>query len=129
MKFGLGRKEKGEGMKILCIDDEIEMRQFIAEFLGRFGHDVIGAASGKDGLKLFGETPDINVVITDRRMPGGMLGEEVVRKIKKLSPKTRVIFMSGGDSKEVRRVAKAAGADRILLKPFRLEELEQTLSS
>ena len=114
-------------MKILCIDDEVKMWQFIAEFLEISGHDVIVAASGEDGLKLFGEAP-ADVVITDRRMPGGMLGEEVVRKIKKLSPKTRVIFMSGDDHKEIFEVAKAAGADRILLKPFRLEELKQALS-
>ena len=115
-------------MKVLIIDDKVEIRDLIVQFLGYLGHSAVVAASGKEGLKLFAENLDIDIVITDRQMPGGMLGEEVVREIKKISPQTKVVLMSGDDPEEVFRVAKVAGADIILLKPFLLEELAQALS-
>lgn len=119
-------KEEGRAMKILVIDDEGIIRDFLKEILAEFG-DVSTAPNGVIGLDMFRAACGngmFDVVFTDRKMPGGLLGEEVVREIKRLSPKTFVVFMSGDNSQEVERVGKAAGADRIFFKPVRLEEIE-----
>jgi len=129
-------KEKGKGggkverMKILVIDDNQDFREFLSGLIGfyRADADVILAENGVKGLRIFSNNPaSFDVVFTDRRMPG-MWGEEVVFKIKKISPQTRVVLISGDDSKEVLRVAKAAGADEVLFKLFRNEEIKRILS-
>jgi len=121
---------EAERMKVLVIDDSQDFREFLSELIGFYsaGADVILAENGVEGLRIFSNNPaSFDVVFTDRRMPG-MLGEEVVREIKKISSQTRVVFMSGDDSKEVLRVAKAAGADEVLFKLFRNEEIKRILS-
>ena len=84
-------KEKGKGggkverMKILVIDDNQDFREFLSGLIGfyRADADVILAENGVKGLRIFSNNPaSFDVVFTDRRMPG-MLGEEVVREIKK----------------------------------------------
>ena len=115
-------------MNILVVDDDEIIRVFLTKVLSRFGA-VTTAANGVNGVDVFRHTGGgFDIVFTDRRMPGGMFGEEVVRQIKMLSPRTRVILMSGDDPREVAEVGRAAGADKILFKPIRLEEIEGAVS-
>ena len=117
-------------MKILVIDDDQDFREFLGGLIGYYSPnaDVVLAENGVKGLRIFSSnSASFDIVFTDRRMPG-MLGEEVVREIKKISPQTRVVLMTGDDQKEVLQVAKAAGADKILFKPLQNEELRQALS-
>jgi len=115
-------------MLVLIVDDDQEVRSVLIELVELLGHSVMSATNGKEGIELFEKNPNaFGVVFTDRRM-SGMWGEEVVFKIKKISPQTRIVLMSGDDPEEVLRVAKAAGADKILHKPFKLEEFKQALS-
>ena len=116
-------------MKILVIDDDLAFREFLGELIGYYSADadVVFAENGVQGLRIFSSNPaSFDIVFTDRRMPG-MLGEEVVREIKKISPQTKVVFISGDCQKEILQVAKAAGADKILFKPLQNEELRQAL--
>ncbi|MBU2028272.1 response regulator [Patescibacteria group bacterium] len=117
-------------MKILVIDDNQNFREFLSELIGFYSADadVVLAEDGVRGLQIFSSDPaSFDIVFTDRQMPG-MLGEEVVREIKKLSPQTRVVLISGDCQEEVLQVAKTAGADKILFKPFKNEEFRQVLS-
>ena len=115
-------------MKILVIDDERVIRVFLAEVLTELGHEVTTAVNGKNGLDVFRHNPDyFDIVFTDRKMPGGVFGEEIICEIKKISPKTFVVFMSGDAQEEVERIGKAAGADRIFFKPIRLESIEKAV--
>ncbi len=115
-------------MKILVIDDKDYIRVIFSKFLSQFG-EVTTAANGPNGLEVFlHSVGGFDIVFTDRSMPG-MLGEEVVRKIKQLSPKTFVVLMSGDNQSEIERVGKAAGADRIFFKPFRLEKMKEAVEA
>jgi len=110
-------------MKVLVVDDEVKVRHCLKGFLSDFGWEVVTAANGSEALEKFDES--IELVITDRKMPG-MLGEEVIRKIKLLCPKMKTVLMTGDQlTKEEEKVIKAAGADKILHKPFRFTELIQ----
>ena len=121
-------------MKILVIDDEELVLKNLQEFLlGLDGVDGVWVApDGKQGLTAFETALDsgdggFDLVFTDRRMPPGMFGEEVVREIKRLSPKTFVVLMSGDGREEVARIGIAAGADKIFFKPVRLESIEKAV--
>jgi CheY-like chemotaxis protein len=78
---------------ILCIDDEPEALQVRKLLLESNGHQVIGAATGEEGLRIF-QSQKFDVVIVDYWM-AGMNGLAVAREIKRLRASTPVIMLSG----------------------------------
>lgn len=110
--------------KILVIDDDAHMRRLVARALGRLSHEVFEASDGQKGLDQFAvHRPDI--VITDLLMPEKE-GIETIRELRRLAPAVRIVAMSGGgtDNNSIfLGMAKALGADAVLAKPFRVDEL------
>jgi len=104
-------------MKILVIDDSESIRFLMEEILKK-KHQVITANHGKEGIEIFEKNHDFDLVITDRNMPGGMLGEEVIRRVKLSNPKIKAVLMSSQDEEEIAQIAMAAGADTTLNKSF-----------
>jgi CheY-like chemotaxis protein len=78
---------------ILCIDDEPAALQVRKLLLESNGHQVIGAVTGEEGIRLF-RSQKMDAVIVDYWM-SGMNGLAVAREIKKLSPATPIIMLSG----------------------------------
>ena len=78
---------------ILCIDDEEPALLVRRRLLEKAGYRVFTALSGKEGIELFRFQP-IDVVILDYWM-ADMDGLEVATELKKLSPKTPIIVLSG----------------------------------
>jgi len=113
-------------LRILVVDDE-EANRSMLELILKKEHQVVVASSGEEGLKLFSQS-NFDLVITDRNMPG-MLGEEMVRRVKLLKPEVRIILVSAIAEEEVRRVAKAAGADYFIEKMFLFTELKSALKN
>jgi DNA-binding response OmpR family regulator len=114
-------------MKILVIEDDDQFRRIVAKMLSAEGHEIIGAADGLRGMELFREQhPDL--VITDIIMPTRE-GMETIIELRRHSPTIKIIAMSGsfapGDSLDVLKMAKLIGADEIIGKPFRAEELRK----
>ena len=79
--------------KILVIDDDISLRRVLEYNLQEEGYEVQAAASGEEGLYLFGQAQP-SLVITDMKMPG-MDGVMVLKSIKERSPETLVIIKIG----------------------------------
>jgi DNA-binding response OmpR family regulator len=109
--------------KILVIEDEVIFRSVLAGALKRKGHTVIQAGDGRTGLALF-KTQGADLVITDVMMPD-QDGLEVIMKIRNGKNPTPILAMTGhpGETDLYLKLAKSLGAQRILAKPFRLEEL------
>lgn len=79
---------------ILLIDDDRLVRSALSDLLGSGGYVVRPAESGREGISSFIEqTPDL--VIADILMPD-MDGIEVINKIREISPKQKIIAISGG---------------------------------
>jgi two-component system response regulator AtoC len=105
--------------KVLIVDDETIMRNFLAEALKRKGIEVTPVENGEKAIKALQEQ-SFDLVITDLKMPG-ISGMDVLRKIKELSPKTLVIVISAFGSIENAVEAMQLGAFNYLIKPFSLE--------
>jgi PAS domain S-box-containing protein len=109
--------------RVLVIDDDDDVRQFIAASLQEYGHDVISAGNGQDGIaKFFEASPDL--VILDFLMPG-MSGADVAAHILATKPDQPILFVSGySETDAIRKVAPHAD---ILAKPFRAAALDEAV--
>ncbi len=105
-----------ESASVLVVDDEAAIRYSVSKTLQRVGYSVREAANGEDALDIIrGETFD--VVLTDIRMPPGLDGVELVRRIKDTDPDTIVILMTAYPSLNTAVEALRLGAHDYLIKP------------
>ncbi len=107
--------------RLLVIDDEKNIREGLAEYLRQEGYDVVCAENGDEGWKRFSEG-DIDLVITDLRMPG-IDGEKLMRRIVEQSPGFPVIILTGHGSVESAVTAMRDGAWDFLTKPVDMDHL------
>lgn len=110
--------------RILVIDDDPDVREVLCASLRHAGYGVEEAASGKEGLRKHGERA-CDLAIVDVFMPE-MDGFETMTAIRRTHPNVRVVAISGGGtikSFDWRDVAQRLGADGILVKPFKPDEL------
>ena len=115
----------GKGTVLLVEDDE-SVRHLGKERLSRSGYTVLSAGSGEEALEIFRRRQnDIDVVLLDLLMPG-MGGKQCLTELLKIDPQAKIILMSGGDP-DTLNGAMAAGARRILSKPYKMEELLQAV--
>jgi two-component system cell cycle sensor histidine kinase/response regulator CckA len=104
--------------RILIVDDEREIRDFVAELLRDANFTVEQASDGLEAMRRIEAGEQFDLLLTDVRMPG-LNGFELVRRLKQVRPGLRVLFMSGYAA-EYR-----IDPDRedFLPKPFRPQEL------
>ena len=107
---------------ILVIDDEKNIREGLAADFEMSGYNVKLAANGQEGLDLLAKG-DIDLVITDLRMPG-ISGEDVLKKITAEMPGIPVIVLTGHGSIDAAVQAMHDGAYDFLTKPLNLDQLE-----
>ncbi len=108
---------------ILIIDDEKNIREGLAADFEMDGYNVLLAENGKTGLELI-KRGDVDLVITDLRMPGGVSGEDVLKHITAETPGIPVIVLTGHGSIDAAVKAMQDGAYNFLTKPLNLEQLE-----
>ena len=107
---------------LLVIDDEKNIREGLAADFEMDGYDVKIAANGDEGLEFLSKG-DIDLVITDLRMPGTS-GEDVLKKVTREVPGIPVIVLTGHGSIDAAVSAMQNGAYDFLTKPLNLEHLE-----
>lgn len=108
-------------MKILLIDDDINLCKVISYQLQKHGYEVITANRGEDGLNIF-QKSIFDVVITDIQMPD-ISGMEVLKRIRKKNSEIIVILITAFGSVENAIAACRSGADDYITKPFGQEQL------
>ncbi|OGR93998.1 MAG: hypothetical protein A2016_12435 [Elusimicrobia bacterium GWF2_62_30] len=109
--------------RVLVADDKEDNREFLAQLLGSAGFEVGQAANGADALKQFGEwLPQL--ILMDLKMPV-MDGYEAIRRIRALAGgrEVKIIAVTASIFGETKRKAAGAGADEVILKPFREADL------
>jgi DNA-binding response OmpR family regulator len=111
--------------KILIVDDEKEIVDFLEHFLNRLDFYVIKAMAGKDAVELFQHhNPDgtfLDIQLPDKD------GITVLKELRELDPLARVIMITGKDAKEFQEKAKKCGAIDYITKPLDLSELKDRI--
>jgi len=111
--------------KILIVDDETLVRNFLAETLRRKHVEVATAENGQKALALLKEST-FDMVITDMKMPD-LTGIDILRKIKEISPSTLVVVITAFGSIENAVEAMRLGAFNYLIKPFSPDTIEAVI--
>jgi two-component system, NtrC family, response regulator PilR len=108
--------------KILIVDDEQSMRDFLSIMLKKEGYEVVSAENGNDALKAV-QADIFDLVITDVKMPG-MDGIGVLKAVKDVSPETVVIMITAYATAETAVEAMKLGAYDYITKPFKVDEIK-----
>ncbi|MCF7908534.1 MAG: response regulator [Candidatus Omnitrophica bacterium] len=113
--------------KVLIVDDEVEITEFLCNFLNRF--DIVNerASDAKTALDKFNKLKP-NWVLLDIKMPG-MDGFELLAEFKKINSNIKAMMITGKDDKESQDRAKKLGALDYIFKPLDLDELHQKIKT
>jgi len=106
-------------VRILVVDDELEIRKMLLRHFRFLGFEVEAAENGQHALELMA-TKRFDVVISDIMMPV-MTGPEMLREIRRQYPMTHVIMMTGYVTMDNALTCMRLGADTLVFKP--LEDL------
>jgi two-component system response regulator PilR (NtrC family) len=107
--------------RILVVDDEQSMREFLEIFFRGEGYDVLTVATVDSALVAV-ESDDFDVVISDIQMPGRS-GLELLHAVKEVAPQTVVIMITAFATTETAITAMKQGAYDYVTKPFKVDEL------
>lgn len=121
---------KGTG-RILILDDDEEILAVTDKLLTVLGYNVTCVKNGNDAIRKYvekmGSSESFDVVIMDLIITGGMGGKETVRRLRKIDKNIKAIVSSGYSNDPVMSNYRDFGFDAVLAKPYRLEELTNTL--
>lgn len=108
----------GDGIRVLCIDDEAMLAFATERLLAPLGYRVRTCTSATDALRAIRSEPTAyDIVVSDFNMPE-LSGLEVAAEVARIRPGLPVVLVSGYVSGETRRKAAAAGVRQILQKPY-----------
>lgn len=113
--------------KILIVDDDQILLDMLIETLDALGYQAQGAKNGEEALKKI-DTEEFDLVITDIRMPK-MDGIAFLKTLKEKKPKLPVIMITGFSLAYTQQRAIQEGADGYLVKPFKIEKIEELVKN
>lgn len=114
--------------RLLVVDDEPNIRQFLTQVLENAGYVVQSASSGREALRCLVESGPFDLLLTDIRMDYGD-GVELLTEAKNLYSDLAVILFTGYATVQSAVAAVRHGASDYLLKPVRNEDLIKTVES
>lgn len=112
--------------RILIVDDELSMREFLSILLEREGYEVAMAANAEEALGLI-DNSLFDLVISDVQMPG-LNGIELLARIKQSAPDTAVLMITAFSAADQAVEAMKLGAYDYISKPFKNEEIKILIS-
>ncbi len=111
--------------RILVVDDDDLTRQQLERFYGFYNYDVVSVDSAEDALARLEKEDDIDLVVTDLRLPG-LSGIELTERIAKRSPDIPIIALTGYADVETAVQVLKRGATDYIVKPVTAEALQES---
>src|SRR6266496_2879307 len=108
--------------RILIVDDELSMREFISILLEREGYTTDQAENAESAMNLLGSAA-YDLIVSDVNMPG-LDGMALLKMVKKVSPETAVLLITAFSTSEQAVEAMKLGAYDYIAKPFKVEEIK-----
>jgi len=108
--------------KILIAEDDLNTLQGLVTIISREGHEVLSAPDGQEAYALMAQHGDVEVLLTDLKMPG-LSGLELSSKVKETFPETQIVVMTAFGTVDTAVQAMKGGVYDYLTKPVDIEEL------
>jgi len=119
---------RGQGERVLLVDDEAPLLAVTAEVLSRLGYEAISFDDSHTALAAFEAAPGrFDVVVTDEVMPG-LTGTGLARALREHRPDLPIVLVSGYSGPILTQDALAAGVSELLTKPLQSREIATTLA-
>jgi PAS domain S-box-containing protein len=112
---------------LLVVEDSVEVRMTAVEILRTLGYRVIEASNGRQALEQFLKRPDIALVFSDVMLPGGLLGPQLVQKLREHRPSMKVLMTTGFSESNIASRELLDGSIDVLPKPYRVEDLARRI--
>lgn len=123
---------RGKG-KILIMDDEEEIRSLAAIMLARLGYEAVTASDGEEAIVRYRDaqssTKPIDAVILDLTVPGGMGGQETVRRLLDIDRNVKAIVSSGYSESPIMSEFACHGFSGVMSKPYDVKQMSRVLRS
>jgi nitrogen-specific signal transduction histidine kinase len=114
----------GEGRKVLVVEDDAAVRQVAVSTLHSLGFEVREAETGDAAAEMLRREGEIDLVLSDVRMPGGITGIELARMVREEWPSVQVLLTTGYVDSD----ASIEDMD-LLYKPYRANDLAERIQS
>ena len=112
-------------LKVLVVEDNNSVREVAAAMIEEMGFEVVTAVNGPDGLAKIHALPDLDLVLSDVIMAGGMNGPELATRAIKFRPDIKILFMSGYAPGSVRQMQDLPESIDLVNKPFTRNDLTE----
>jgi two-component system OmpR family response regulator len=109
-------------MKLLIVEDNERVANFLKKGLSESGHTVDHADNGRDGMFLAASEP-YDAIVMDRMLPGGIDGLAIIEALRKTGSKVPILILSALSDVDDRIRGLKSGGDDYLVKPFAFGEL------
>lgn len=113
---------EGSVRVVLMVEDEPAVRRIVERILAREGYRVLAAEGGSAALSLIEDEGHLDLVLADVMMPG-MLGPEVVRRVRELFPNVPALYMSGHADRVLNERGVTVSPGQLVHKPFEVSDL------
>ncbi len=114
-----------DNIKVLIVDDDLNVRKLLHDFLSFYGYQVDCAINGLDALEMI-KNKHYNLLIVDYQMPK-LNGLEFVKKFRDKWTSTPIFAMSASNESDIKELFLKAGADFFILKPIELKSLKKEI--
>ncbi|WP_248802413.1 response regulator [Pseudomonas sp. MWU13-2100] len=112
---------------VLIVEDDASILMVLSAYLSSEGYRVLQAENGEEAFAILASKPNLDLMVTDFRLPGGISGVDIAEPAVKLRPDLKVIFISGYPAEIRESNSPIAQSAPILAKPFDLDVLQEQI--
>jgi len=109
--------------KILVVEDHEDLRHYIVGILTDLGYEVVATADGPSALETIEKRPDLDLLLTDVVLPGGMNGRQIATRALQLRPGLKILFMTGYTQNAIVHDGRLDAGVALISKPFTYDQL------
>lgn len=111
---------------ILIVEDEESLREMTVEFFKSIGHNILQAANGPKALEIIENNPQIDLLLSDMIMPGGMTGVDLAIEALKTNANIKILLVTGYAKESLSMTNLPAGfIPEVMVKPYSLIDLQK----
>ncbi|HET7729808.1 MAG TPA: ATP-binding protein, partial [Usitatibacter sp.] len=124
-----GPPPQGHGEVVLAVDDEPEVLAALEEMLASLGYEPAGFGDSHEALAAYRASPGrYEALVSDEVMPG-LTGTQLAMELRRINPALPILIASGYGGSGFETRALSAGVNRVLKKPYRMNEIAEVLAS